>query len=142
MGLSAIRALCVMFNRAIRRQLWMPKYIKVRQRSALPVPPKQAKVRILEATEIKSVPYVLLSHPFAEGQTATFGAKGSDKGRWLRRIPSPDHKGSTRQKFFKTSNFCMDPTPCSCNGRTSSKKQETWPIQYLVPPGAYIHQKN
>ena len=26
-GLSAIRALCGMFNRAIRRQLWMPKYI-------------------------------------------------------------------------------------------------------------------
>jgi hypothetical protein len=28
MGLSAIRALCGKFNRAIRRQLWMPNYIK------------------------------------------------------------------------------------------------------------------
>jgi hypothetical protein len=40
---------------------------QVRQRSALSVPPRQAKVRILEATEIKSGPYAPLSHAFVEG---------------------------------------------------------------------------
>ena len=59
-------ALCRMFNRAIRGQRWYAEVPELRQRSALSVPPVASQLRILEVTEIKSVPYVPLSHPFVE----------------------------------------------------------------------------
>jgi putative transposase len=59
-------ALCRMFNRAIRGQLWMPKYISSDNDPLYRFHQWQANLRILEATEIKSIPYVPLSHPFVE----------------------------------------------------------------------------
>ena len=59
-------ALCRMFNRAIRWQLWMPKYLSSDNDPLYRFNQWQANLRILEVTQIKSVPYVPLSHPFVE----------------------------------------------------------------------------
>jgi transposase InsO family protein len=58
--------LCRMFNRAIRGQLRMPKYLSSDNDPLYRFHQWQANLRILEVTEIKSVPYVPLSHPFVE----------------------------------------------------------------------------
>ena len=59
-------ALCRMFNRAIRGQRWMPRYLSSDNDPLYRFHQWQANLRILEVTEIKSVPYVPLSHPFVE----------------------------------------------------------------------------
>jgi putative transposase len=59
-------ALCRMFNRAIRGQLWMPKYLSSDNDPLYRFHKWHANLRILEVTEIKSIPYVPLSHPFVE----------------------------------------------------------------------------
>jgi putative transposase len=59
-------ALCRMFNRAIRGQLRMPKYISSDNDPLYRFHQWQANLRILEVTEIKTIPYVPLSHPFVE----------------------------------------------------------------------------
>jgi transposase InsO family protein len=59
-------ALCRMFNRALRGQLWMPNYLSSDHDPLYKFHQWQANLRILEVTEIKSVPCVPLSHPFVE----------------------------------------------------------------------------
>jgi hypothetical protein len=59
-------ALCRMFNRAIRGQPWMPNFLSSDNDPLYRFHQWQANLRILEVTEIKSVPYVPLSHPFVE----------------------------------------------------------------------------
>jgi transposase InsO family protein len=59
-------ALCRMFNRAIRGQPWMPKYLSSDNDPLYRFHQWQANLRVLEVTEIKSIPYVPLSHPFVE----------------------------------------------------------------------------
>ena len=59
-------ALCRMFNRAIRGQGCMPKYLSSDHDPLYKFHQWQANLRILEVTEIKTVPYVPLSHPFVE----------------------------------------------------------------------------
>jgi hypothetical protein len=59
-------ALCRMFNRAIRGQRWLPKYLSSDHDPHYKFHQWQANLRILEVTEIKTVPYVPLSHPFVE----------------------------------------------------------------------------
>src|SRR5207247_830341 len=59
-------ALCRMFNHAIRWQLWMPKYLSSDHDPLYRFKRWQANLRILEVTEITTVPYVPLSHPFVE----------------------------------------------------------------------------
>jgi putative transposase len=59
-------ALCRMFNRAIRGQGWLPKYLSSDHDPLYKFHQWQANLRILEVTEIKTVPYVPLSHPFVE----------------------------------------------------------------------------
>src|SRR6201982_2211464 len=56
-------ALCRMFNRALRGQLWMPKYLSSDHDPLYKFHQWQANLRILEVTEIKSVPCLPLSHP-------------------------------------------------------------------------------
>ena len=65
-------ALCRIFNRAIRGQLWMPKYVSSDNDPLYRFHQWQANLRILEATEIKSIPYVPLSHQFVERLIGTF----------------------------------------------------------------------
>jgi putative transposase len=60
-------ALCRMFNRAIRGQRWMPNYLSSDNDPLYRFHQWQANLRILEVTEVKTVPYVPLSHPFVEG---------------------------------------------------------------------------
>ena len=59
-------ALCRMFNRAIRGQRWMPNFLSSDNDPLYRFHQWQANLRILEVTEIKSVPYVPLSDPFVE----------------------------------------------------------------------------
>src|ERR1700688_2168590 len=72
-------ALCRMFNRAIRGQLWMPKYISSDNDPLYRFHQWQANLRILEATEIKSIPYVPLSHPFVERLIGTLRREYLDR---------------------------------------------------------------
>jgi len=62
----AFHALCRMFNRAIRGQRWMPKYLSSDHDPLYKFHQWQANLRILEVTEIKSIPCIPLSHPFVE----------------------------------------------------------------------------
>jgi putative transposase len=59
-------ALCRMFNRALRGQRWMPKYLSSDHDPLYKFHQWQANLRILEVTEIKTVPYIPWSHPFVE----------------------------------------------------------------------------
>src|SRR6266850_1282929 len=58
-------ALCRMFNRVIRGQT-LPKYLSSDHDPLYRFHQWQANLRVLEVTEIKTVPYVPLSHPFVE----------------------------------------------------------------------------
>ena len=58
-------ALCRMFNRAIRGQT-TPKYLSTDNDPWYRFHQWQANLRVLEVTEIKTVPYVPLSQPFGE----------------------------------------------------------------------------
>jgi putative transposase len=59
-------ALCRMFNCAIREHRWLPKYLSSDNDPLYRFHQWQAILRILEVTEIKSIPYVPLSHSFVE----------------------------------------------------------------------------
>src|SRR5881628_1631837 len=58
-------ALCRMFHRAIRGQS-LPKYLSSDHDPLYRFHQWPANLRVLEVTEIKTVPYVPLSHPFVE----------------------------------------------------------------------------
>src|SRR4051812_45986274 len=58
-------ALCRMFQRAIRCQ-GLPKYLSTDRDPLYRFHQWQANLRVLEITEIKTVPHVPLSHPFVE----------------------------------------------------------------------------
>jgi transposase InsO family protein len=58
-------ALCRMFNRAIRGQT-PSKYLSTDNDPLYRFHQWLANLRVLEVTEIKTVPYVPLSHPFVE----------------------------------------------------------------------------
>jgi putative transposase len=59
-------ALCRMFNRAIRGQRGLPKYVSSDNDPLYLFHQWQANLRVLEVAQIKSIPYVPLSHPFVE----------------------------------------------------------------------------
>jgi putative transposase len=59
-------ALCRMFNRALRGQREVPKYLSSDHDPLYRFGQWQANLRILDVTEIKTVPYVPWSHPFVE----------------------------------------------------------------------------
>jgi hypothetical protein len=65
-------ALCRMFNRAIRWKRGMPKYLSSDHDPLYRFGRWLANLRILEVTEIKTVPYVSLSHPFVERLIGSF----------------------------------------------------------------------
>ena len=59
-------ALCRMFNHAIRGHCSIPKYLSSDNDPLYRFHQWQANLRILDVAEIKTVPYVPLSHPFVE----------------------------------------------------------------------------
>jgi hypothetical protein len=64
-------ALCGMFNRAIRGQRGLPKYVSSDNDPLYLFHQWQANMRVLEVAQIKSIPDVPLSHPFVEGLIGT-----------------------------------------------------------------------
>ena len=58
-------ALCRMFHRAIRTQT-LPKYLSSDHDPLYRFHQWEANLRVLDVKEIKTVPYVPLSHPFVE----------------------------------------------------------------------------
>jgi len=89
-----------MFNRAIRGQRWMPKYLSSDNDPLYRFHQWQANLRVLEVTEIKSIPYVLLSHPFTERLIGTLRREYLD-----------------RMLFWTTADL---ETSCSISGPTST----------------------
>src|SRR5207245_2269889 len=71
-------ALCRMFNRAIRGQT-LPKYLSSDHDPLYRFHQWQANLRILEVMEIKTVPYVPLSHPFVERLIGTIRREYLDR---------------------------------------------------------------
>src|SRR5499433_557434 len=72
-------ALCRMFNRAIRGQRRMPRYLSSDHDPLYRFHQWKANLRVLEVTEIKSVPYVPLSHPFIERLIGTIRRECLDR---------------------------------------------------------------
>jgi putative transposase len=72
-------ALCRMFNRAIQGQRLMPKYLSSDNDPLYRFHRWQANLRILEVTEIKTIPYVPLSHPFVERLIGTLRREYLDR---------------------------------------------------------------
>ena len=70
-GIVDGRALCRMFNRAIRWQT-VPRYLSSDHDPLYRFHQWQANLRVLGVTEIKIVPYVPLSHPFVERLIGSF----------------------------------------------------------------------
>ena len=68
-----------MFNRAIRWQLKMPKYLSTDNDPLYRFHQWLANLRVLEVTEIKTVPYVPLSHPFVERLIGTLRRECLDR---------------------------------------------------------------
>ena len=64
-GIVDGRALCCMFNHAIRGQL-SPTYLSSDHDPLYRFDQWPANLRVLSVTEVKSVPYVPMSHPFVE----------------------------------------------------------------------------
>src|SRR4030095_4724300 len=64
-GIVDGRALCRMFNRAIRWQT-VPKYLSSDHDPLFRFHQRQANLRVLGVREIKTVPYTPWSHPFVE----------------------------------------------------------------------------
>ena len=71
-------ALCRMFKRAIRGQA-MPNYLSSDNDALYRFHQWQANLRVLEVTEIKTVPYVPLSHPFVERLIGTLRRECVDR---------------------------------------------------------------
>ena len=71
-------SLCRMFQRAIRGH-GLPKYLRSDHDPLYRFHQWQANLRVLEVTEIKTVPYVPLSHPFVERLIGTIRREYLDR---------------------------------------------------------------
>jgi putative transposase len=72
-------ALCRMFNHAIRGHPSMPKYLSSDNDPIYRFHQWQANLRVLNVAEIKTVPYVPLSHPFVERLVGTLRRECLDR---------------------------------------------------------------
>src|SRR5216684_4320906 len=70
---------CRMFNHPLRGQRQGPKYLSSDHDPLYRFEQWQANLRILEVTEIKTVPYVPLSHPFVERLVGTIRREYLDR---------------------------------------------------------------
>jgi hypothetical protein len=70
--------LCRMFRKAVQRQP-LPKYLSTDNDPLYRFHQWQANLRVLEVTEIKTVPYTPLSHPFVERLMGTIGRECLDR---------------------------------------------------------------
>jgi putative transposase len=74
--------LCRMFNQAIRGHRAMPKYLSSGHHPLYRFKQWEANLRILDVAEIKTVPYVPLSHPFVERLIGTFVEDNKSSVLW------------------------------------------------------------
>jgi len=77
-GIVDGEALCRMFKQAIQRQP-LPKYLSTDNDPLYRFHQWQANLRVLEVTEIKTVPYTPLSHPFVERLIGTIRRECLDR---------------------------------------------------------------
>ena len=108
-------ALCRMFNHAIRGQPAMPKYISSDHDPLFLFQRWRANLRILDAVEIKTVPYIALSYPFAERLIGSVR-----RGYWDRTLfwttVDPENKLLEFQNYFNGHR-----THASLQGRTPDR---------------------
>jgi putative transposase len=71
-------ALCRMFRQAIRGQ-FLPRYLSTDHDPLYRFHQWQANLRVLEVTEVKTVPYLPLSHPFVERLIGTIRRECLDR---------------------------------------------------------------
>ena len=71
-------SLCSMFQRAIQGQA-LPKYLSTDNDPLYRFHQWEANLRVLEVMEIKTVPYVPLSHPFVERLVGTLRRECLDR---------------------------------------------------------------
>ena len=71
-------SLCSMFQRAIQGQA-LPKYLSTDNDPLYRFHQWQANLRVLEVIEIKTVPYVPMSHPFVERLVGTLRRECLDR---------------------------------------------------------------
>src|SRR5262245_53881742 len=93
-------ALCRMFNRAIHTQT-LPQYLSSDHDPLYRFHQWQANLRVLEIQEIKTVPYVPLSHPFVERLIGTSGGN-----TWTKRYSG--RQQIWRKNFESSSTTSMD----------------------------------
>jgi hypothetical protein len=75
---SGISTLCRMFQQAIQRQS-LPKYLSTDNDPLYRFHQWQANLRVLDVVEIKTVPFVPLSHPFVERLVGTLRRECLDR---------------------------------------------------------------
>src|SRR5207253_3797714 len=78
--------ICRMFNRAIRGQCRLPTYLSSDHDPLYKFHQWQANLRILEVTEIKTVPYVPQSHPFVERRSEEHTSELQSRGHLVCRL--------------------------------------------------------
>ena len=91
-------ALCRMFNRAIQTPR-LPKYLSSDHDPLYQLHQWQANLRVLGVEEIKTVPYVPLSHPFVERLIGTVRREYLDQTLFWT-AADLDQKLGTFQKYF------------------------------------------
>jgi putative transposase len=91
-------ALCRTFNRAIRTQT-LPKYLSSDHDPLYRFHQWQANLRVLDVKEIKTVPYVPLSHPFVERLVGTIRREYLDQTLFWK-APDLEAKHRAFQHYF------------------------------------------
>ena len=114
-------ALCRMFNRAIRGCPGTPKYLSRDHDPLFLFERWRANLRILDVTEIKTVPYVPLSHPFVERLIGTVRREFLDRTLFWTAVDL-ENKLLEFQHFFNshrahTSLEGQSPDQYSCGAR-------------------------
>ncbi len=116
-GIVDGRALCCMFNHAIRGHA-TPKYLSSDNDPLYRFYQWQANLRVLCVTEVKSVPYVPMSHPFVERLIGTLRRECLDRILFW---SAPD----LEQKLFEFQHFYnAHRAHASLEGRTPVPKRK------------------
>ena len=97
-GIVDGRAVCRMFNHAIGRQS-SPTYLSSDHDPLYRFHQWHANLRVLRVTEVKTVPYVPLSHPFVERLIGTLRREGLDRMLFWS-APDLERKLSAFQTFY------------------------------------------
>jgi hypothetical protein len=100
-------AFCRMFNRPLRGQT-LPKYLSSDHDPLYRFQQWRANLRVLEIEEIKTVPYVPLSHPFVEKSMGR-----SAENTWIKRYSGRRSTWRTSSETFRNISINIAPTLAS-----------------------------